>query len=357
MSDEMLTKKIKLDGLINLAYKTYKNNFLYFLKILAVFFVPVVAIYVFFAISLSNFFQSFFSMTREGLSDADNFGSEIIKILSDNWLAIIVLPVILAIINTLANAACVKAASVKLTNQDLSEKDVLKATLNSAVPVILTSLLVVLVMVVGILVISVFIGIISAITVATGSMALIMIVSFLSMIGMAVFAIGAFFYFIFTNQVCMIEGKFYAAALTRSLSLVRKNFWVIFLLGLIFSFFISFIQGIVMIPSYIIPYIKFIRDLMENGGSLNSAAFEEFSAAISGGMSLTMVFSAVIMYIAMPFLYIALTIKYYNIINLREGSHLLSGLDDALSGSSAAPGEQNPPEDPDLQNLPGDNGE
>ena len=142
---------------------------------------------------------------------------------------------------------------------------------------------------------------------------------------------------IFIPQIVVLENKYFFKAIGRSFYLVNKNFWIVFLILLVFYFLYAIISGIISVPVYMIPYVKFIVKIIKMGGELDPSVnfmkdfMKEFLVYYLIIMGMQIIFSIFYMITINN----ALTLKFFNIRNLREGTQLLNELDVQMKKNEA----------------------
>jgi len=286
-----LMKPLGFGEVFEYSFRFYKENFAYLVKAVAFFYVPLLIFIGTFLIIFSDKALNIFSMMEGEFTDLDN----IAQILKFTGVASLI-GIVGGIIYLLATAASVKSIAVKLEGRDMGIKKVITITLSKIIPIIITSVIA------GIaLVISVFF-------------------CFFPMLILAVL-------FVFIAQVIMIEDKFYFKAIGRSCSLASNGFWPIVLINIVFGLIYLFASMVVSVPFYLIFMGEALFEGLAQGGYVSG-----MSALNRGGVLYNIVqtvLSNVLAIFFLPLINTALTVKFYNIRNIREGTGLIEAIEEA----------------------------
>ncbi len=285
-----LMRKLGFDDIIEFTLKLYKKHFFYFIKLFGYFFIPaMIIIIIASAYSLMNYEKIITSLQNTQDSSPSEaiastlflsyFGKTMIWFLIHSLLLII------------ANAALVKGIHEKLINSNMPIRKVAVYTLKKAFPIIIT-------------------------TVITG------IMYFFGFSCCCIPFVVVLVYTVFITQIMMIENKFYFKCIGRSFGLVQDYFWSILLIIIVYFFLYYFIMAVVQLAIYGYPYIKLIRSIIGNKGQIDPSFMEFFKKSFFL-IIISSVVQNILLFLLLPILSIAISIKFLNIKNLKEGTALL----------------------------------
>ncbi|MBN2546184.1 MAG: hypothetical protein JXB50_10335 [Spirochaetes bacterium] len=311
MTNELdLTKKLDFGAIFEWTFKLFKRHFLFLVRSMSYFFIPglivltglIVLIYP----SVLSVMDNFFSMVQnsETLSANNTFPMNFFIDFIKMYLLIISIMIVYSLFVLASSAASIKAISIKLEQKDDKEINVFKHVLKKFLPLLGTTMISGIMMTFGFL--------------------------FCYIPGLILMV-----YMIFVPQAVILENKYFFSAIGRSFSLVNKNFWIVALILLIFYFIYSIGLSILIAPVYLVPYIKFIMQMVKMGGETDPAYMMDVMRNFMKEMSVYIFIIIGISSIASLFYLLlinnALTIKFYNIKNLKEGTQLLSDIDKELN--------------------------
>jgi len=286
MAQELnLMKRLTIDEIINHSLKIYGKNFLFFILILAIPFVPA---YIFLALFAQKL------MLAMGIisANAESMGMEgvmqILRSLGQYSVGMLVYCVLLVF----AIAAMVKAASDVITQTQTSIGGVLNHVLSLFFPILLTSIIAAVIVVLGFP---------------------------FCMVPSLILAI----YLTFIIQAVVIEDRRYFRAVGRSFQFVKGHFGSIFLLMFIYWILYSMISSAVTWGFMMGPYIDLFKDMIRNGGQTDPAVMTALYAKISKIMVPVYAFDGVLNILLYPLLLTAITLKFHNVRNLKEGTGLI----------------------------------
>lgn len=310
MTNELdLTKKMDFGNIFEWTFKLFKKHFFFLIKSVSYFFIPgiiiLIALIALIYPAALDFFDNIMTMVKDSANVQDEnalffkFFIDFLKL----FLLYIGAMTIYSLFILASSAASIKAIGVKLEQKDDKESDVFKHILKKFFPLLGT------VMISGIMI--------------TFGFLFCYIPGIILMI-----------YLIYVPQAVILENKYFFSAIGRSFSLVNKNFWFIVLILLIFYFIYSFALSILIVPVYMVPYIKFIMQVIKMGGESDPSFMLDFMRNFMREMSVYIFIIAGISSIASLFYLLminnALTLKFYNIKNIKEGNQLLNDIDKEL---------------------------
>jgi len=310
MTNELdLTKKMDFGNIFEWTFKLFKKHFFFLIKSVSYFFIPgiiiLIALIALIYPAALDFFDNIMAMVKDSANVQDE-NALFFKFLID-FLKLFLLYIgamtIYSLFILASSAASIKAIGVKLEQKDDKESDILKCILKKFFPLLGTVM-------------------ISGIMITFGCL-------FCYIPGLILMI-----YLIFVPQAVILENKYFFGAIGRSFTLVNKNFWFIVLILLIFYFIYSFALSILIVPVYMVPYIKFIMQVIKMGGESDPSFMLDFMRNFMREMSVYIFIIAGISSIASLFYLLminnALTLKFYNIKNTKEGNQLLNDIDKEL---------------------------
>ncbi len=298
-----LMKKMSFGDIFEWSFKLFQKHILFIIKSMSYFFIPGIIILIISGIFvypyIINTFENLFSFIQNEPTNnqfAFDFFINFLKL----YLIIIAIFIIYSLFIMASSAASIKALSVKLEGKNESELDIAKFVLKKYLSILGTTVIA---------------GIMSTIGFC-----------FCYIPGLILMV-----YMIFIPQIILLENKSFFKAIGRSFSLVNKNFWIIVLILIVFYFLYYIASSIISIPFYMVPYIKFIVKIIKSGGEADPSFLAN---SITNFMKEFFIFIIIIIGIQIitSILYIlvvnnSLTLKFYNIRNLKEGTQLLNQLD------------------------------
>ncbi len=294
-----LMKKMSFGDIFEWGFKLLKKNFLFLIKSMSYFFIPGVIISIISVIFIYPYTSSMidnFSLTQNEAANSQYFADFFVNIFKLNSISIIIFFIYYLLYIMPSYAASVKAISIKFDQKNESELSVPKHVLKKYLSLLGTTL----------------------------------IAGLMSTIGFCLCGIPGIIlliYMIFIPQIILLENKSFFKAIGRSFSLVNNNFWVIFLLLLVFLFFYYIVSSIISIPFFIVPYVKFIIKIIKSGGESDPSFMTDF---MKNFYIYNIIISGIQFIISIFFIIVvgnSLTLKYYNIRNLKEGTQILNKLD------------------------------
>ncbi len=289
--DINLSAKLHFDELVDCAISLYKNNFKYFITIMAFFYIPAVVVLIVLTVSLSDEYARLMQIITQPASDP-NIAIGVISKLSQYaffFLAIYLL------MSTLAGAAIIKGTEVKLAGGSASEKDVSIMALKKTIPLVITSF-------------------IASIMIAVGAIFCIIPLFILAV------------YLIYISQAIMLEDTWGFGAIGRSFTITSGNFWATLLIPLVFYLAYFFISSLISYAIMLTPYMNMIRGLFDNQGQTDPEFLSRFYSENIRLIIIETIATNILYMLLSPILSITLTLKYINIRNLKEGTSLANAI-------------------------------
>lgn len=297
-----LMKKMSFSDNFVGTFKFFKENFGFLFKSIAFFFIPLIILTVVMNLVLVDDYNNFFAWYGQILSDPSSFNfadsgfGDVMTLLANSSLFTIGISLLIMYIG----AASVKAIGSRLVGENLEPKEVAVAALKKTVPILITGFIAGLMYIVAIL--------------------LCVIPIFPVMI-----------YMTFVSQAIMLEDKHYGKAIGRSFSMVNKNFWQIVLIGLVIGIMYSIISRIITLPVSGVSAFKTIKSIVQSGGEIDPSAMGNMYTDMFGESGiLAAIISAITVVLGIVYaiiLNIAMTLKFINIRNIREGTDLLNKIE------------------------------
>ena len=133
-------------------------------------------------------------------------------------------------------------------------------------------------------------------------------------------------YMAFIPQTIMIENRWGFGAIGRSFSLFNGHFWQTFLIPLVFFLVYFFFSSIITYGLLLTPYIELIKSIVQNQGQTDPSFLGNFYKQYSYIIILQSVLNSLLHLLMTPILNIALSIKFYNVRNLKEGTQILNDI-------------------------------
>ncbi len=286
-----LSTKLHFDELVDSAISLYKNNFKYFLTIMAFFYVPAIVVLMLFSVSMSSEYTHMLQAIHQPAPNPNAVIGIISKLMQYAFLFF----AIYMLMGTLAGAAVVKGTEVKLSGGSASEKVVSLMALKKTIPLVVTSLIASVMMGVGVL-----------------------------------FCIVPFFilavYLIYIAQAIMLEDTWGFGAIGRSFTITSGNFWATILIPLVFYLAYFFISSLISYAILFTPYMNMIREIIGNQGQTDPEFFTRFYSENIWLFIIQTITMNVLFILLSPILSITLTLKYLNIRNLKEGTSLANAI-------------------------------
>ncbi len=288
-----LMKKLGFDEIIEYSLKLYKKNFFYFIKIFAYYYVPAIIIMVLYKISFINNYQEFMMdfINKAGGPNASPFAafSYMFSLFKQGALA----GVLYGLLYFMASFALIKAIHEKVAGGNSTVSQLLVHPLKKIFHILITYIFIIFPMLI------------------VGTM-----LCFFPVIILAV-------YMSFIVQIMMVEDKFYFNSIGRSFSLVNNFFWSTLLIPLVYYFFYAIVSSIISYAGLMGPYVQMFKDIIQNKGQTDPTFMVDFMTKSSGMFVIITVLSYLVQWLLTPILFIAMTMKYNNIKNLKEGTLLL----------------------------------
>ncbi|MBP7585288.1 MAG: hypothetical protein KBA61_14705 [Spirochaetes bacterium] len=295
-----LMTKLPFDELIDHSIALYRKHFAFLIKIMAYFYVPAIVLLVFVTMKFNDYYIGTIRTLSQPQQAEDmtavfsNLGS--LFGYSFGLMALFVL------LNMLASAAVIKGIDDKIAGRKNDEGDVAVFTLKQTVRLTVTT-------------------VIAMIMVGFG-----FIFCFIPglVLGM---------YLVFVPQALMIEGRWGFGAVGRSFSSVNQNFWPTLLVVLIWWLAYFFISSLVSYSLILTPYIKMIGKMIESQGQTDPEFMMNFYTENAHLFVIQGVLTNILYMVLSPILNIALTLKFLNIRNLREGTSLVHDIEKEIRGA------------------------
>ncbi len=289
--DINLSAKLHFDELVDHAISLYKNNFKYFITIMAFFYIPAVVVLILLTVSLSDEYARLMQIITQPASDPNIAIGVISKLMQYAFFFF----AIYQLMSTLAGAAIIKGTEVKLTGGSASEKDVSIMTLKKIIPIVVTSF-------------------IASIMIAVGAIFCIVPLFILAV------------YLIYITQAIMLEDTWGFGAIGRSFTMTSGNFWATLLIPLVFYLAYFFITSLISYAIMLTPYTNMIRGILENQGQTDPEFLSRFYSENIRLIIIETIATNILYMLLSPILSITLTLKYINIRNLKEGTSLANAI-------------------------------
>ncbi|HPB80592.1 MAG TPA: hypothetical protein PK200_01010 [Spirochaetota bacterium] len=286
-----LSRKLGFDEIIDHTLHLYKTDFLYYLKILLYFFIPAIALMVYGTIQVKDAYIAMLSTTvSPGTSGAGAFPG-----LSSIMYYGFLITVVYSLFAVLTGAGVIRGFDNKMQKQNSTEGEIVLETLRKIIPITITTIIASVILGVGFL------------------------FCFIPFFILAV-------YMAFIPQTIMIEGRWGFGSIGRSFSMVNGHFWQTFLIPLVFFLVYFFFSSIITYGILLTPYIELIKGIIRNGGQTDPSLLGNFYQQYSYTIILQSVLNSLLHLLMTPILNIALSIKFYNIRNLKEGTQILNDI-------------------------------
>jgi hypothetical protein len=130
-------------------------------------------------------------------------------------------------------------------------------------------------------------------------------------------------YLTFIMQTVVLEDRRYFRAVGRSFQFVKGHFWSVLLLVFIYWILYSTVSSAVAWGAMMGPYIEMFKDIVQNGGQSDPAVLTAVYAKMSRIMLPVYAFDGVLNIVLYPLLLTAITLKFLNVRNLKEGTGLI----------------------------------
>ena len=289
-----LMTKLHFDELIDHSIALYRQHFKFLIKIMAYFYVPAVVILVYVTMKFNDYYirmMRTFSQPQQG-ADISGMFADLGAVLTYSF----GLTALFLLLNMLASAAIVKGIDDRLAGRKSEEGEVAMFTLKKFVPLTVTTLIAMTMVGVGLI---------------------FCIVPF--------FVLGV--YLTFVPQVIMIEGRWGFGAVGRSFSTVDGNFWATLLVILIYMLAYFFIASVASYAILLTPYINMVTRIFRDGGQTDPEFMVKFYSDNAHLIIIQNVLTNIIHMVMSPILNIALTLKFLNLRNLKEGTSLVNDIE------------------------------
>lgn len=289
-----LMTKLHFDELIDHSISLYRQHFIFLVKIMAYFYVPAIIVLVFVTMKFNEYYVGMMRTLSQPQQGADmsgvfsNFGS--LLTYSFGLMSLFML------LNMLASAATIKGIDDRLAGRKSEEGEVAIFTLKQIVPLTVTTLIAMIMVGVGFI---------------------FCIIPF--------FVLGV--YLLFVPQVIMIEGRWGFGAVGRSFSTVDGNFWPTLLVVLIYMLAYMFIASVASYALLLTPYINMMGKIIREGGQTDPDLMVKFYSDNAHLLIIQNVATNILHMVLSPILNIALTLKFLNIRNLKEGTSLVHDIE------------------------------
>lgn len=292
MAKEMnLMKKMEFDNILEFTVDLYKKNFFYYMKILSYYMVPILII----TLLIQKLYLNTMINVLANSANWEHNSSFLINFYLKLLEAGLVLGSLYIFFYILSKIAIVKAVSDTIMGTQSSALNIFVITLKKFFPVLFVLIIYSLMLIIG---------------------------ACLCLIPALILVI----YLAFIIQIVVLENKNFFSAIGRSFVLVNKNFWPIVLILIVyifFTFFINFIIGLVSISSF---YVDFFKQIIVNKGQSDPMFMVTYFQKHQLMYMIQAVISSIVTILIMPILPIALTLKFYNIKNFKEGTALLEDI-------------------------------
>jgi hypothetical protein len=284
-----LMKDMKFDEVINCTLDLYRKHFVYFIKILSYFFVPALLIII--LISM-KFYDAYIKMIGDIASKpfpGDAFNAESVMGLIG---IIFMITSVYTMFIILVNAGVIRGIDDKINGRNETEGEVVIHSLKKIIPLFITTSIAFVMMGIGML-----------------------------------FCVFPFFilavYLAYVPQAVMIENRSAFGAIGRSFSVTKGYFWPTLVIPLVYFLVYSFISSVITYSMLIGPYIDLFKSILDSEGQIKPDFMMDFYGK-NAYIFLAQIVLNILLYIVMtPILNIAMTLKYYNIKNLKEGTSLI----------------------------------
>ena len=293
-----LNKKLGFDEIIDHTLHIYKNDFLYYMKILLYFFIPSISIMVYATIHIKDAYIDMLS----SMGTAGGSGPGAIPGFGNVMYYGLLITIGYSLFAVLTGAGVIQGFDDKIRNRNTTEGEVALAALKKIIPIIITSIIASLLLGIG------------------------FIFCFVPFFILAV-------YMAFIPQTIMIEGRWGFGSIGRSFSLVNGHFWQTFLIPLVFFLTYFFFSSIITYGLLLTPYIELIKGIIQNQGQTDPSFLGNFYKQYSYIIILQSVLNSMLHLLMTPILNIALSIKFYTIRNLKEGTQILNDIAQETSSS------------------------
>lgn len=286
-----LSAKLHFDELVDYAISLYKNNFKYFITIMAFFYIPAVVVLILLTVWVSGEYAQLMQVLSQPATDPGSALGVFSKLMQYAFLFV----AIYMLMSTLAGAAIIKGAEAKITGGTASEKDVSVMALKKTIPLVITSFIASIMMGVG-----------------------------------AIFCIVPFFilavYLIYISQAIMLEDTWGFGAIGRSFTITSGNFWATLLIPLVFYLAYFFLSSLISYAILLTPYMNMFRGIIENQGQTDPEFLSRFYTENIRLFIIETIATTILFMLMSPILSITLTLKYLNIRNLKEGTSLADAI-------------------------------
>jgi len=295
-----LMEKLHFDELIDHSIGLYRRHFKFLIKIMAYFYVPAVVVLVYSSMRFNDYYVQFMRTVTQPQTANDPAAvfSGIGALMGYSF----GFSLLFLLLNMLASAAVIKGVEERLAGRNTGEWDVAAFTLKKTVPLTVTTLIAMIMMGVGFI---------------------FCVIPF--------FILGV--YLLFVPQAIMIEEKWGFGAVGRSFSMVDGNFWATLLVVLIYTLAYFFIASVVSYAVIMTPYINMIRQIISDQGQTDPEFMLKFYTENAHLFIIQGVLTNLVHMAMSPILNIALTLKFHNIRNLKEGTSLVHEIEKEKSAN------------------------
>ncbi|MCX7679034.1 MAG: hypothetical protein N2316_07420 [Spirochaetes bacterium] len=287
-----LSIKLHFDEIVDYAIEIYKNNFKYLIGLMAVFYIPYFILVVFLSEKIHHAFDNLFISLNEPSSLKFPIESTIRDLFHWSGISFI----LFFLVTTFSQAAIIKGTACKIEGDNAPISTIAQLTIKKAFPLIATTLIAMIMMGIGL-----------------------------------VFCIIPFFilaiYLIYTLQAIMLEDTWGFGAIGRSFTMVSGNFWATLFIPLVFYLSYFFISSIITYAIMLTPYIDMFKEIIQHQGQITQEYYSEFLSKNFLRFIFQIIATNLLYFFMIPLLYIALTIKYFNIRNLKEGTQLTHAIE------------------------------
>lgn len=281
-----INQKLGFGRILNVSIDIYKNNFIYFLNMALIFFIPVIILTLLMFSNLTTVVNTLKSY--KSMDEISQYFQSVTFVNSVPGLIGFLL--IAMIFSVLYQCAVVKGAASIINGKPLSIGAVLIYVVRRVILIVVTVFFTGLLCVCGLL--------------------------FCIIPGLVLFC-----FTLYVTQAMMEDNRYVFNAIGRSFSIIRKNLFasiaVPVLVYFVYYFFSNIINLAISLPTIIPTIIQGIKT-GETGGFGNSYLHLQLVA---------MAISYLIFILIYPVAYIGMTLKYLNLRNLKEGTDIINDIE------------------------------
>ncbi len=284
MDEYSLDKPMDFGETLGMTFRLFGRNFLYIMKVAAVFYLPVLVLTIVMTTRYSPIMENMAALSMASTPDWES-----LRTLMRVYGFITLIGVVSSLFYIASIGAVIKAVDSILTGKELRPMEAIIASLNRLFQMFLAMFICVLMVAFG-MVFCIIPG-------------LILLV-----------------YISFVLQVILIEEEGPFFAIGKSFNLMKKNFWQVFLLGLVLMLIFQFVYGVLAAPVMYKYFEEFFK-LMGNPGSVNAPeTLGLFYEHQTPNLIIMSIVGSISTLIFQPLLATAMTIKYRNIVTVRAAA-------------------------------------